>query len=82
VEDRDEKNLARIREKDARLRHARADFEPGDRVAFLPDGVTGTIRVSAGTSPMSSGMTKRSSVGRESRTRICGEGAEMPWRAG
>jgi hypothetical protein len=25
-----------------------ADFEPGDRVEFVPDGVTGTIRVSAG----------------------------------
>jgi hypothetical protein len=48
VEDRDEKKLARIREKDARPRHTRADFEPGDRVEFLPDGVTGTIRVSAG----------------------------------
>jgi hypothetical protein len=25
-----------------------ADFEPGERVAFVPDGATGTIRVSAG----------------------------------
>jgi hypothetical protein len=25
-----------------------ADFRPGERVEFLPDGVTGTIRVSAG----------------------------------
>jgi len=29
-------------------REVDADFEPGERVEFVPDGVTGTIQASAG----------------------------------
>ena len=36
-----EKRPASIREEDA-------DFEPGERVEFIPDGLTGTVRVSEG----------------------------------
>jgi hypothetical protein len=42
------KKTHRDSEETAPVEKRERDFDPGERVAFLPDGTTGTIRVSIG----------------------------------